>query len=309
MLIYNQATHQVSKAPLRMPEDHEIVWINMIQPSSEEIHHVLHDMFDCHPLLIEDCIKQNQRPKLDQYRDNVLITFYTLVHPLKLVELDIVIGCNYIITMCQTPLPLLHDLYQKLQQIEGRIDHTGRILYFILDRCVDQFVDNINIIEEKLEKYEEAVYRDPYVRISQQVFKQKRALHHIRQVLSDQKTLISSISHRQFPYTKEESNAYYMDIYDHISRAIDSIDIFRESLNSLVEMQMSMKSDRMNEIMKTLTIFSAIFLPLMFLSSLYGMNFEFMPELTFKLSYPIVLIIMAIIAGSLYIYFKRKKWL
>lgn len=309
MLIYNRETHHVSQAPLRMPQDHEIVWINLLKPSTDEINHVLLDMFQCHPLLIEDCIKQNQRPKLDQYRDQVLITFYTLAHTYKPIELDIVVGTNYIVTMCQHELPLLNNLTEEFQRIEGRLDHTGRILYSILDRCVDQFIESINEIENKLEHYEQAIYQDPYVKISQQVFRQKRALHRIRSILADEKMLISAISHQEFPYTKQETHVYYMDIYDHISRAIDSIDIFRESLNSLMEMQMSMKSDRMNEIMKTLTIFSAIFLPLMFLSGLYGMNFEYMPELKFKFSYPIVLVIMAIVAGSLYYYFKRKKWL
>lgn len=309
MLIYNRETHTVSEAPTRLPKDHEIIWINMIQPSQEHIHAVLNDMFHCHPLLIEDCIKQDQRPKMDNYQDHVLITFYTLAHTYKPIEIDIIVGHQFIVTICHHQLDMLTSLYNEFQKIEGRIDHSGRILYNILDRCVDQFVDSMYIIEGKLEQYEQAIYTDPYVKLSQQIFKQKRALHRIRTILADERLLINAISHQEFPFTRQENHIYYMDIQDHISRAIDSIDIFRESLTSLMEMQMSMKSDRMNEIMKTLTIFSAIFLPLMFLSGLYGMNFAHMPELKYKLSYPIVLVIMAIIAGSLYYYFKRKKWL
>lgn len=261
------------------------------------------------PLLIEDCIMQNQSPKLDRYKHNVLITFHALAPHFKTTELDIVIGKNYIVTVCHKQLPLLHELYEEFQKVEGRINHPARILYHILDRCVDQFVESINEIENIVENYEQALYRDPYVKISQPIFRLKRSMHRLRRILADEKTLVSSISHQDFPYGHEESNAYFMDIYDHISRVIDSVDIFRDSLNGLLEMQMSMKSDRMNEIMKTLTIFSAIFLPLMFIVGLYGMNFKYMPELEFKFSYPVVLIIMAVVAGSLWIYFKRKKWL
>jgi magnesium transporter len=125
----------------------------------------------------------------------------------------------------------------------------------------------------------------------------------------DERTVLGSISHQHFPYTTPEADVYFVDVLDHISRVVDSIDMFRDSLTSLLDMQISMKSDRMNEIMKILTIWSTIFLPLSFVVGLYGMNLKGIPEYSWNFGYAYVWGVMIILILIMVVYFKKKKWI
>ena len=309
MLIYDKNTRQVHEEPHRKPLEHEVGWIHLLAPEESELQTVLGDYYDCHPLLIEDCVKMNQRPKLDRYRNHNLITFYSMSKTLKFSEFAIVIGSGCVVTVSRVEQPFIAQLEQELLQIEGRMQHEGDVLYELLDRCVDEYVDTMNHLEDQLDRFERNLLRNPNIRIAQDIYQHKRSIHKVRRVLADERTVLAAISHQTFPYTRPETDVYFADILDHISRVIDSIDTTRESLNGLLELQVNLKSDRMNEIMKTLTIISSIFLPLTFLVGVYGMNFLWMPELEWRYAYPVLLVIMLILSVSLWLFYKRKKWI
>jgi magnesium transporter len=309
VLIYDKNTKEMHKEPHRKPLPHEVGWIHLFAPEEAELETVLGDYFQCHPLLIEDCIKMNQRPKLDRYRNYILITFNSMSKALKFGEFDIVIGSGFVVTVSREEQPFIEELKLELLQVEGRMQHEGDVLYELLDRCVDEYVDSVNHIEDQLDRFERNLLRNPNIKIAQEIYQHKRAIHRVRRVLADERSVLAAISHESFPYTRAETDVYFVDIHDHISQVIDSIDSTRESLNGLLELQVNLKSDRMNEIMKTLTIISSIFLPLTFLVGVYGMNFEWMPELTWKPAYPILLVIMLGISVSLWYFYKRKKWI
>jgi magnesium transporter len=310
MLVYNLTNQTVSVDKDRIPTENEIVWIRLFQPTPEEVKHIVGELFHGHPLLVEDCINLNQRPKMDQYKNQTHLVFFA-IEPKKKVslEMDIVIGKNYVITIYKDKIPFLDEVYTEFQEIEGRMDNPGEILYHILDRCVDKYVIMVNDVEDQLDRMERGISRNPNIRIARDIFGLKRVLHQLRRVMAEEKTIMGAISHQNLPYTVKEKDVYFIDIYDHISRVIDSIDIFRDSLSGLLELQMAMKSDRMNEIMKTLTIISSIFLPLTFIVGLYGMNFRNMPELNWKYGYLGVIILMVVIATVLIIYYRRRKWM
>jgi magnesium transporter len=311
MLVYNTATKQLNreKAP-RLPGPEEVVWLRLLNPEPEEVERVLGGMFGCHPLLVEDCIKLNQRPKLDRYPNNVYLTFFA-VEPktLKTEEIGIVVGPNYVITVYKKEPPFLDRVYGKLEQLGERMKHPGDILHYILDHCVDDYTDITDSIETRIEKMEKGIYRHPGIRIAPDIFSLKRSLHQLRRILSEERSILGQISHTSFPYSREETVVYFIDIYDHVSRVVDSLDTFRESLTGLLELQMSMKSDRMNEIMKTLTIISTVFLPLTFIVGLYGMNFKDIPELQWPFGYAYVWGLMLAVTAGLWWYFKKRKWL
>lgn len=310
MLVYNSNTKQVTKEPVRVPESHEIVWIRLSKPKPDEVKRVLEGMFHCHPLLVEDAIKLNQRPKLDRYNAHMfLVMFAAEKTDLKLQEIAMVVGPNYVITVSQNLIPFLDDLYEEFQRKEDWMDHSGEILYHIVDRCVDQYSDVVNHYEEQVEKLERLIYRSPHVRVARDIFRYKRTLHQFRRIFAEEKTILGAMSHQNLPYITQEKDVYFIDVYDHISRVIDSIDIFRESLTGLLELQMAIKSDRMNEIMKILTLISSLFLPLTFIVGLYGMNFKFIPELNWPYGYAYVWALMILTAAGLWWYYKRKKWL
>jgi len=300
----------VTEGEIRVPLEQEVVWIRMCNPTPEEVKHVVGEMFDCHPLLVEDCTSMKQRPKLDRYKNQTFLTFYA-VHPNDMIplEMGIVIGKNYVLTIYKTEISYLDAIYEDLKQIEGRMENPGYILYHILDRCVDDYTLLVDHVEDQVEKMERGIFRNPYIKISKDIFKLKRMLHQVRRYMAEEKTIMGAISHQNLPYTSTETDVYFIDIYDHISRVVDSLDVFRESLTGLLELQMGMKSDRMNEIMKTLTIVSSIFLPLTFIVGLYGMNLPNMPELNWNYSYPVVWAFMILVVIGLITYYKRKKWM
>jgi len=310
MLLYDSRTHTIRETPVRMPEDGEVAWIPLIAATPEEVQRVLTDIFHCHPLLVEDCVTMNQRPKLDRYENHLLLTFFHVDEDLSVVEMEHVIGPNYVITVCSQEVASLREAASDFRRTEGRhMEFSGAVLYRLLDRCVDDYANVTDKVDNRIEKFERAVFHNPHVRISGEVFRLKRRLHTLRRILADERAVLGELTHQQFPYTRKEADVYFSDIYDHITQVLDSIDSFRDSLTGLLDLQLNMKSDRMNEIMKTLTIISSIFMPLTFIVGVYGMNFRYMPELDLPYAYPVLLVIMLIIASSLWFYYKRKKWL
>lgn len=310
MLVYNKETNQTALTPIRIPDQQEVAWIRLKQPDQEATRQVLEEMFHCHPLLVEDAVKLNQRPKLDRYKTHMLVIMFAVEKDsLKLQEIGIIVGPNYVITVSQDDIPFLDDLEKELQLKEDMMDHSGEILYRIVDRCVDEYSEVVNHYEEQVEHLERQVYRNPFVQVTHDIFRYKRRLHRLRKVFTEEKTILGAMTHQQLPYITQEKDVYFFDVYDHISRVVDSIDLYRESLSSLLELQMAMKSDRMNEIMKTLTLISSLFLPLTFIVGLYGMNFKLIPELDWKFGYLYVWILMVLVSGGLYWFFKRRKWM
>lgn len=310
MLVCDISSGRVTEQPTRAPRENEIVWIHMDRPKKEEVEHVLGDLFHCHPLVVEDCSKLNQRPKMDRYKDHVLLTFFAVKQSdLDTVEIGIVMGTNYVVTVCGNPLPMVEELQQHFQQVEGSMVHPGIILYRLLDRCVDDYTEIVNHVEDRVDRLEREIYRNPFLRVSHDIFQLKRTLHQLRRIIVEEKSVLGTFSHQNFPYIRKEADVYFIDIYDHISRVVDSIDTFRESLTGLLELQMSMKSDRMNQIMKTLTIISCIFLPLTFIVGLYGMNFKHIPELNWDYGYLYVWIVLIATTVFMWAIFKWKKWI
>jgi magnesium transporter len=308
MLLYETSSGKVREEKIRVPKSGEIIWIRMVAPSPEEVKQVLGVQFNCHPLLVEDAVMLNQRPKMDTYKNNFFVTFFAIPKDLKPIEIGIVIGNNYVITVSKEPIAILDDLYAECKAVEERMSHPGLILHALLDHCVDDYTDIVDHIESRVEKMERGIYRNPRLRIAQEVFQLKRSMHKLRRIIAEEKTILSGLSHHDFPYTEQDDKVYFIDIYDHISHVVDSLDIFRELLTGLLELQMSMKSDRMNEIMKTLTLFSSIFLPLTFIVGLYGMNFKRIPELNWDYGYLYVWILLILVGSGTMLYFKRKRW-
>jgi magnesium transporter len=309
MLIYNKDTMETHTEKVRKPEENEIAWIRLRNPDSSETTYVLHNLLESHHLLIEDAIHLNQRPKMDRYQNNIFISFFTIDEQYNPIEIAIVVGPNYVVTIYKDDIPVLESLYDELQRADGKMKYPAQILYYIMDRCVDDYVQIIDHIEDTVEQWEEEVHIDPYAKISSEVFKLKRLTHGLRRIFIEERSVLGSISHQNFPYSSPEADVYFADIFDHLSRVVDSIDSFRDSLTGLLEMQISMKADRMNETMRTLTIFSTIFLPLSFVVGLYGMNIKNIPEYTWDFGYAYVWGIMIFLLVGMILFFKKRKWI
>lgn len=309
MLVYDHTSKQTSTEKIRKPTEHEVVWIRLRDPEPSEVKHVLSDLLNCHPLVVEDGIKLNQRPKMDRYRDHIFISFFAIDQQQEPIEIALVVGANYVVSIYKHDIPVLDNLYEQFKSIEGKMEFPAQILYHIMDQCVDEYMNVVDHLEDKIEEWEEAIHNNPYSSIAQEVFRLKRTTHALRKIFIEERTVLGDISHQHFPYTIPEADVYFVDVFDHISRVVDSIDMFRDSLTGLLDMQISMKGDRMNEIMKTLTIWSTIFLPLSFVVGLYGMNLKGIPEYNWNFGYVYVWGIMIVLILIMVVYFKKKKWL
>ena len=298
---------QVAEVELRRTHADEVSFLWMANPSDSEIETVLRDYYQCHPLVIEDCIHQNQRPKLDVYRNHAFLPFFYLKGKGQLVELSTVIGDNYLIVISPETLPFATDFQTALMRLDPEMHHAGYIMYRFLDECVNGYFEFSDTLEERITQMEHRLYKDPFASIAQGIFKTKRKLHQLRRIFSEERNAIGSLMHAQFPYTAEFTTAYFMDVFDHLNRMTDVMDSLGDALTGLLEMQMSMKSDRMNEIMKTLTVVSTFFMPLSFIVGLYGMNLK-IPEYGWKYGYVWAWGWIILVTAGMWIYFKRKKW-
>lgn len=305
MLIYKNGT--VSTTETRMPFEGEIAFLRLLKPSHLEIHQVIGELYHCHPLVTEDCVKLGQRPKVDIYRDHAFLIFYGLAEEWKIVEIAIIIGRNFVITICQEELPFLAELRQEFLQMPDKMRNPGTIIYHLLDNCVDQYLDLADSVEEKVTDIENEIYENPFAKLAHNIFQMKRKLHMLRRHFAEERNVLGTLMHSDFPYTKEEIHVYLMDVHDHLSRVVDSIDTFRDSMTGLLELQTSLKADRMNAIMKTLTIVSTFFLPLTFIVGLYGMNVK-IPEYAWRFGYAYVWGLLIAVTLAMYVFFKRKNW-
>lgn len=308
MLIYNKTTKIITTEKVRKPAADEVVWIRLKTPDPSEVKHVLSDLLDSHPLLVEDCIKLNQRPKMDKYPNNIFISFFAIDQQNAALEIALVIGPNYVVSIYKEDIPVLDSLYESLKNGIGKMEYPAQILYQIMDRCVDEYVRIVDHMEDKIQEWEEAVHENPYSQIAKEIFRLKRTTHALRRIFIEERTVLANLSHQHFPYTTPEADVYFVDVFDHISRVVDSIDMFRDSLTGLLDMQISMKADRMNEIMKTLTIWSTIFLPLSFVVGLYGMNLKGIPEYGWDFGYAYVWGVMIVLVLGMIVFFKKKRW-
>lgn len=305
MLLYDG--YSVTRVKNRRAQNHEQVFLPLLNPKPEDVRRVVGEVFDCHPLVVEDCLQENARPRLNIYDDHAFFPFYFLRDDWQLVEVAVVMGHNFVIAILREPSPFLAELEDTFERSPEKMKQPGRILYEFLDTCIHHYLDFVDSVEDTVDEMENQIYESPMNTLAPTIFSLKRQLHKTRRVFSEERTVIESLMHVTFPYTQPDDNTYFADLFDHITRIVDGIDNFRDALTGLMDLQMSLKSDRMNSIMKTLTVVSTFFMPLSFIVGLYGMNVK-VPEYGWTYGYLWVWGWMIASVVGLWIYFKRRGW-
>lgn len=305
MLLYDGTTVQQVKN--RRPGIGEHAFVALLHPKEQDVHRLLGDVFGCHEMVIANCLRKDSRPKLNIYDDHVFFPFFFLADDWELIEISVVIGENFVIAILNQSMPFLSELQDEFKLSPKKMENPGRMLYEFLDLCIHHYAEFIDSIEDMVDEMENTVYESPTASIAPYIFSLKRKLHRIRKIFGEERTVIESLMHSSIPYTKSQDNIYFMDLFDHINRIVDGIDSFRDALSGLLDLQMAIKSDRMNSIMKTLTIVSTFFMPMSFIVGLYGTNVK-VPEYGWRYGYLWVWALVIAAAISLAIFFKRKKW-
>lgn len=290
------------------------IWIDARDPSASELLRVA-QWFNLHPLALEDMRKRRQRPKLDVYGSQLHVVIYALEpaaygNAPSRRELAIVISERAVATIHVDAESALDAAAERWAEHCAAKDTTepGMLLYTLLDSVVDGYFPVIDAYGDRIDDAENLLFKDPSHDALRDVFEMKRELLELRKVVAPARELTNGLSRRELPVLGEHTIAYFQDIQDHIMRAIDGIDADRDVLSSLVDVQLSLTSNRLNETMKRLTSASIILMTLALIAGIYGMNFQHMPELTWRYGYFALLGFMTALGTAMLITFRRLNW-
>ncbi|UOB17630.1 magnesium/cobalt transporter CorA [Abyssalbus ytuae] len=317
---YNEETVKIRELDrveegLEIKTTDTVTWINVNGLRHVNAIEKLGDHFELHPLLLEDIVNVGQRPKLDEYENCMFAVFkmlyYNTEDVLKVEQVSMVLGDNYVLTFQEADGDVFEHIRNRIKEDKGRIRKQGAdyLLFCLMDAVVDNYFLIMETLGEKIEDLEEALIDNPNDILVHQIQRLKRESLNIRRSIFPLREVVGRLEKSDNHFITENTQTYYRDLYDHTIQVIETIETYRDMLWGLMDMYMSSVSNKMNNIMKVLTIIATIFIPLTFIVGVYGMNFENMPELHYKNGYYTVWGIMILIFIGMIFYFKRKKWL
>jgi len=293
-----------------------VTWVNVEGLKDVEIIDSVGRILNIHTLVLEDILNTHQRPKFEEHDDYLYIVLKGLLLDNKefivsYEQISILVLKNFVVTFKEKKDDTFMPLKQRLKNSNGRIRNLGSdyLTYAILDTIVDQKFFLLDSLDELIESTEEELLTDPTSETLVTIQGIKRELIYIRKSVSPLRELLADILRSDTTLIQEKTHIYFRDVYDHVLRITESIESYRDLLSGLLDIYISSVSNKMNEVMKVLTVFASIFIPLTFVAGIYGMNFEYMPELKWKWAYPTLWVSFITIPVVFIIYFKRKKWL
>ncbi|MDD2319992.1 MAG: magnesium/cobalt transporter CorA [Geobacteraceae bacterium] len=292
-----------------------VTWIDV-----NSVHHVelvakLGECFGLHPLVVEDILNTDQRPKLEDYGDYLYIVFRALTCngsrcSMETEQISLILGSNFVLSFQEKESKIFARVRERIRTGKGRTVKSGAdyLAYSLLDTVVDNYFIVLETLGERLEALEDALVENPAAQTLREIHLLKRDLIFLRRSVWPLREVLNGLQREDSTLVTESTKVYLRDVYDHTIHAIDSLETFRDMISSMLDIYLSSASNRLNEVMKVLTIIATIFIPLTFISGVYGMNFRFMPELKWRWGYPAVLLLMAGVSAYMLYYFKKKKW-
>jgi len=293
-----------------------VTWININGLHDIGLIEKIGECFKIHPLVLEDILNVDQRPKIEDHDDYIFVVLKMLKYDRNTNELNIEHMCliltnNCVISLQESEVDVFSAVRQRIKMSRGRIRVLGTdyLVYALIDSIVDGYYTILEVYGEKLQDLEKNLVENPTPNTLQLIHNIKRDMAFIRRSVWPLREVINALIRGESKLIHEKIEIYLKDIYDHTIQVIDTIETLRDIISGMIDLFMSSISNKMNEVMKVLTIIATIFIPLGFLAGLYGMNFKNMPELNWYLGYPMLLLGMLIVALFMLGYFRKKKWL
>src|SRR6266545_1809082 len=292
----------------------QFVWLDLQAPQEADIA-LLRDEFKFHALAIEDATRHHERPKVDSYDGYYFLVFYAISYDerrnrLSSEAINLFVGSNYLVSVHHDEISAIDETIKRWQKDAEQFGQdAGALLYALLDTITDEYFPVIDRLADRVEGIEEQIFERFSEDALQDVFSLKRDLLSIRRIVAPERDVLNILIRREVPIFDRNTVLYLQDVYDHIVRITDSIDTYRDLLSSALDAFLSVQSNRLNQIVKVLTIASIVLMSDALIAGIYGMNFEFMPELHWMFGYPFALGLMAVIGVALVLFFRRQKWL
>lgn len=297
-------------------ETSTVTWINVDGVHDAGIIEKLGGRFDIHPLVLEDIMTTTQRPKTEDLGGAIFVVLRMIEYDEKCSEmtadqLSLILGPNYVLSFQETPGDCLDPVRERIRGGKGRIRKLGPdyLTYALIDAVVDNYFFVLERLGEKIDGLEERLIAEPRRELLHEIHALKREMIDLRKSVWPLREVISGLDRLESPLIKKSTGVFLRDVYDHAIQVIDTVESFREILTSMVETYLSSISNRMNEVMKVLTIIATIFIPITFLVGLYGMNFQFMPEIKWRWGYAFVWVLIVGSVAGMFAFFRKKKWL
>jgi magnesium transporter len=297
------------------PDGEDAVWIDLEAPTEGELK-ILTDPFHFHPLAIEDCLTPEHQPKVEDFGGTLFLIFRGIdsnppaagFHTLKLAAF---LGSNYLVTYHRRPMRSVSLVCERYAQESGRglFRRADHLLYEILDHLIEHYFPVLESLEEEIDAIEDELLGDCGPETLDRVLATKRRVQEIKRTLAPHREVFTRIGRDSFPMIAQESAVFYRDLYDSTVRLAETADSYRDLLTNLFDAYLSVVSQRINEVMKVLTVIATILLPLTFIVGVYGMNFDHMPELHWRYGYFMVWAVMLAVAAGLLWGFRRRGWI
>ena len=293
-----------------------VTWFNINGLHDIEVIREAGQAFGLHPLVLEDILNTGQRPKIEEFEQYLFIVLKMIQYDPESEmiineQLSMILGENFLLTFQERPGDVFEPVRERIRRNKSRIRAVGTdyLAYALLDTVVDNYIYAIELIGEKIEDLEEEVLSAHDTPVMEKINGFKRETNYLRKSIRPAKEAIFHMSRIDSPFFADQTIPFLKDLQDLISQATEAIDTYRVLLTDQLNIYNSVMANRMNDIMKVLTLFAAVFIPLTFIAGIYGTNFDYLPELHYKYSYFIFWGVLIALAGALLLFFKRKGWL
>ncbi len=293
-----------------------VTWINIDGVHNVSVLEKFGECFSLHRLVMEDIMNTDQRPKVEDYGGHLYFVLKMISSgtegQIVTEQVSIILGPNFVLTFQEgIQGDVFNVIRERIRNSKGRIRKMGAdyLAYALLDVIVDNYFPILEKLGEIIESLEDELIKDPTQKTVQKIYQCKRELIFLHNAVWPLREVVNTFAKLESPLVRESTIPFIRDVYDHVIHVIDSMDIYRETISGMLEMYLSSVSNRLNQVMKVLTVIATIFMPLTFIVGLYGMNFRHMPELEWRYGYPVVLGLMVVIAAVMLLVFKRRKWM
>ncbi len=293
-----------------------VTWVIIDGLKDVSIIDAIGQYFDIHALVLEDILNTHQRPKFEEFDDYLYIVIKALSleadqFNVQYEQVSLLLLDKFVFTFKEKPDAIFDPIFSRLNNDKSHVRNLGTdyLVYVIMDAIVDEYFSLQDTFDELIESVEDDLLTNPSALTLNTIQKIKRELIFLRRSVSPMRELLASIQRSESPLLNDKTKRYFGDIYDHVIRVTEAMESYRDLITGMLDIYLSSVSNKMNETMKVLTVFASIFIPLTFIAGVYGMNFEYMPELKWRWGYPVLWLVFISVSVFLLKFFKKKNWL